>query len=57
MQQRQSSVAAFIHYCFLARRAPELARLMLTGVDSSTYGATSESVSQNFRSWLKFLAD
>lgn len=38
MQQLQSSVAAFIHYCFLACRDPEQAWLMLTGVDSSTSG-------------------
>jgi hypothetical protein len=42
MQQRQSSVAAFIHYCFLARRDPELARLMITGVESNTSGEESE---------------
>jgi hypothetical protein len=42
MQQRLSSVAAFIHYCFLARRDPEQARLMITGVDSSTSGDESE---------------
>jgi hypothetical protein len=42
MQQRQSSVAAFIHYCFLARRDPEQARLMITGVDSNTSGDESE---------------
>jgi hypothetical protein len=41
MQQRQSSIAAFI-YCFLARRDPEQARLMLTGADSSTSGGESE---------------
>jgi hypothetical protein len=42
MQQRQSSVAAFIHYCFLARRDPEQAQIMLSGVDSSTSVEESE---------------
>jgi hypothetical protein len=42
MQQRQSSVAAFIHYCFLARRDPEQARLLLAGVESSSPSEESE---------------
>jgi hypothetical protein len=42
LQQRQSSIAAFIHCCFLARRDPEQARLMITVVDSSTSGDESE---------------
>jgi hypothetical protein len=42
MQQRQSSVAAFIHYCFLARRDPEQARLLLAGVESSSSSEESE---------------
>jgi hypothetical protein len=42
MQQRQSSIAAFIQCCFLARRDPEQARLMITGVDSNSSGDESE---------------
>jgi hypothetical protein len=42
MQQRQSSVAAFVHYCFLARRDPELVHVMLTGADSTASVEESE---------------
>jgi hypothetical protein len=33
MQQRQSSVAAFIHYCLLVRRDPELLQGVLSGAE------------------------
>jgi hypothetical protein len=35
MQQRQSSVAAFIHYCLLVRRDLELLQGVLSGAEDS----------------------
>jgi hypothetical protein len=56
MQQRQSSVAAFVHYCFLARRDPELAQFMLSGVDSSTSIEESElsELVESLADWCSF---
>jgi hypothetical protein len=46
MRQRQSSVAAFIHNCFLVRNDPNSAPLVLNGAespsDSTSDGSTEE---------------
>jgi hypothetical protein len=42
MQQKQGSVAAFIHYCLLVRRDPGFVDGVLAGADSTSTAEHSE---------------